>query len=146
MIHRFGYGAVIETEAILQKPEKETGPLPYFTVSEPDKTFSYRMGETERVYGLGENVRGINKRGWIYESRCADEPNHSEDRRALYSAHNFLVIDGKERFGVFLDYPGFLTFDVGFSRHDMLTITAADWNLDCYIITGTDVKDIVRLA
>lgn len=144
MIHRFGYGVVIETEAILQKPEKETGPLPYFTVSEPDKTFSYRMGETERVYGLGENVRGINKRGWIYENRCVDEPNHSEDRRALYSAHNFLVIDGKARFGVFLDYPGFLTFDVGFSRHDMLTITAADWNLDCYIITGTDVKDIVK--
>ena len=144
MIQRYGYGVVIETEAILQKPEKETGPLLYFTVSEPDKTFSYQMGETDRVYGLGENVRGINKRGWIYESRCADEPNHSEDRRALYSAHNFLIVDGEEQFGVFFDYPGFLTFDVGFSRHDMLVITADDWNLDCYIITGTDVKNIVK--
>ena len=144
MIRRYSYGAVIETGAILQKPEKETGPLPYFTVSEPDRTFSYRMGERDRVYGLGENVRGINKRGWIYESHCTDDPNHGEDRRALYSAHNFLVIDGQEQFGVFLDCPGFLSFDVGYTRRDTLTITAAGWNLDCYIMTGTDVKDIVK--
>ena len=144
MIRRYGYGAVIETEAILQKPEKETGPLPFFAVNEREGTFSYRMGERDRVYGLGENVRGINKRGWIYESSCTDEPNHGEDRRSLYSAHNFLVIDGEEQFGVFLDHPGFLTFDVGYSRHDMLTITAADWNFDCYIITGHGVKDIVK--
>ena len=144
MIRRYSYGTVIETEAILQKPEKETGPLPYFAVSERDRTFTYWMGEADRVYGLGENVRGINKRGWIYESSCTDDPNHSEDRRALYGAHNFLVIDGEEQFGVFLDYPGFLRIDVGYTRRDMLTVTAADWNLDCYIVTGTDVKDIVK--
>ena len=57
----------------------------------------------EKVYGLGENVRGINKRGWIYKSCCADEPNHLEDRTSLYASHNFLVLDGgKEQFGVFL--------------------------------------------
>ena len=144
MIRRYSFGTVIETGAIPQKPEKETGSLPYFTVSARDRTFSYQMEATDRVYGLGENVRGINKRGWIYESSCADDPNHTEDKRSLYGAHNFLVVDGKEQFGIFIDYPGFLAFDVGYTRNNELKITAADWNLDCCIITGTDVKDIVK--
>ena len=144
MIQRYRYGTMIETEAILQKPEVESGALPYFTVDEGKMTFSYTMAEKDRVYGLGENVRGINKRGWIYESRCCDDPNHTEDRRALYSSHNFLVLDGEEQFGVFFDYPGIITFDVGYTRINDLTVTVSDWNLDCYIITGTDVKDIVK--
>lgn len=144
MIRRYVYGKVIETEAILQKPEKEAGELPYFTVNEQEMSLSYQMADSDRVYGLGENVRGINKRGWIYESKCSDEPEHKEDRRSLYGAHNFLVMDGKEQFGIFVDYPGILTFDVGYTRRSELKITASDWNLDIYIITGTDVKDIVK--
>jgi alpha-glucosidase len=144
MIRRYVYGKMIETEAILEKPEACTGEFPYFAVNESDMSFSYEMEDAERVYGLGENVRGINKRGWLYESKCSDEPEHKEDRHALYGAHNFLVIDGKETFGIFLDYPGILTFDVGYTRYSELKITASDWNMDVYIITGTDVKDIVK--
>ena len=107
-------------------------------------TFFYQMDASDRVYGLGENVRGINKRGWIYESKCSDDPEHKEDRHSLYGAHNFLVVDGKEQFGIFIDYPGILTFDVGYTKHNELKITASDWNLDVYLITGTDVKDIVK--
>ena len=58
------------------------------------------------VYGLGEQVRGINTRGWIYTSDCTDEPNHREDTHTLYAAHNFLVFAEKEPFGIFLDNPG----------------------------------------
>ena len=144
MIRRYVYGNVLETEAVLQKSEKEQGQLPYFTVNEQEMTFSYQMDESDRVYGLGENVRGINKRGWIYESKCSDEPEHKEDRHSLYGAHNFLVLDGKEQFGIFVDYPGILTFDVGYTKRNELKITASDWNLDVYLITGTDVKDIVK--
>ena len=89
-------------------------------------------------------MRGINKRGWIYESKCSDDHNQLEDRRSLYGAHNFIVLDGKEQFGVFVDYPGILTFDVGYTRHSELKITASDWNLDVYVIEGEDVKDIVK--
>lgn len=144
MIQRYSFGNVIETEAILTKPESLKGPLPYFATDETSFSFSYEMEETDRVYGLGENVRGINKRGWIYESKCSDETNHSEDRRSLYGAHNFLIVDGKEQFGIFVDYPGILTFDIGYTRRNLLKITASDWNLDVYVITGENVKDIVK--
>ena len=144
MIRRYVYGKVMETEAIMEKRQCQEGTIPYFTVDEEKMSFSFSMEESDRVYGLGENVRGINKRGWIYESKCSDDPNHLEDRRSLYGAHNFIVVDGKEQFGVFVDYPGILTFDVGYTRHSELKITASDWNLDVYVIEGEDVKDIVK--
>ena len=144
MISRFSYGHVIETEAILRKPAIETGTLPFLTVDEASLSLSYSMDDNDKVYGLGENVRGINKRGWIYQSKCSDEPEHLEDRRSLYGAHNFFVMSGKETFGIFIDYPGILTFDIGYSRYGELKITASDWNLDVYVITGSDIKDIVH--
>lgn len=144
MIRRFVFGKMIETEAVLEKPVAESGEMPFLLVDEKTMTFSYGLETSDRVYGLGENVRGINKRGWIYESKCSDNPHHQEDTRALYGAHNFLVVDGKEQFGVFFDYPGIITFDVGYTRKNELKITASDWNMDVYVITGQDVKDIVK--
>ena len=32
--------------------------------------------------------------------------NHTEDKISLYGAHNFIVISGKQTFGLFVDYPG----------------------------------------
>ena len=144
MISRFSYGHVIETEAILQKPAADNGVLPLLSVDEASLSFTYSMADDDKVYGLGENVRGINKRGWIYQSKCSDEAQHLEDRRSLYGAHNFFVVSGKETFGIFVDYPGILTFDIGYTRYSELKITASDWNLDVYVITGSDVKDIIH--
>lgn len=144
MIRRYVYGEMIETEAILKKPEAEAGAIPYFEVSEEAMTFSYQMDADDRVYGLGENMRGINKRGWLYESRCADEPNHTEDRHSLYASHNFLVVDGKEQFGIFVDYPGIISFDIGYTKLNQMVLKVSDWNMDIYVITGENVKDIVK--
>lgn len=144
MISRYVYGSCIETGAVLKKPEIEAGSLPFFAVDEEKMVFVYEMGERDRVYGLGENLRGINKRGWIYESKCTDDPIHTEDKHSLYAAHNFIVVDGAELFGVFVDYPGILSFDIGYTKMEELKIQASDWNLDVYLITGTDVKDIVK--
>ena len=137
MISRYTYGNCIETEAVLKKPETEAVPLPFFVVDTKEMTLTYQMGESDRVYGLGENLRGINKRGWIYVSKCTDDPEHMEDKRSLYAAHNFLVVDGQETFGVFVDDPGILSFDIGYTKSDELKVKASDWNLDVYVITGT---------
>ena len=144
MISRYTYGSCIETGAVPEKPEIEAGALPFFVVDEEQMTLTYRMAEHDRVYGLGEKLRGINKRGWIYESKCTDDPNHMEEKRSLYAAHNFFVVDGSETFGVFVDYPGIVSFDIGYTKMEELKIQASDWNLDVYVITGMDVKDIVK--
>ena len=144
MIKKYSFGKVFRTESVAVSLEAQSGPVPFVAVDGQEMSFTYRMDPQDVVYGLGENVRGINKRGWIYESKCSDEPRHLEDRRSLYAAHNFLVVDGKETFGLFIDYPGILTFDVGYTDINVLRITASDWNLDVYVIDGDGPRDVIR--
>lgn len=144
MIQRFAYGQVIETGAVESKIDCANIEVPFVSVNAEQMTFSYIMSDKERVYGLGENIRGINKRGYIYVSRCADDPNHTEDKSSLYAAHNFLVVDGKNPFGLFFDYPGIISFDIGYTHMSNLDIKLSDWNLDLYVITGDSAKDITK--
>lgn len=100
--------------------------IPYLT-REPDG-FSYAMDPQDILYGLGENIRGINKRGWVYESKCSDDPNHTENKSSLYGAYNFMIVSGKATFGFFIDYPGKVTFDCGYTDLDTLRVIVAEEN------------------
>lgn len=146
MIKKYSYGSPIETEAVVQSIEREKGLLPYFKVEENQKNivFSYQMEREDIIYGLGEANRGINKRGWKYESICTDDPVHSEDKTSLYGAHNFLIFQGKDTFGVFFDYPGLVTFDIGYKNSDIAVVTPEDNNIVVYIIENESLKKIVQ--
>ncbi len=136
MIRKYRFGSPIETDSVVNKQDAEKGSVPYLNVKEEDGKliFTFEMSAEDAVYGLGENVRGINKRGWIYESRCLDDPNHRESSRSLYAAHNFLIVSGEKTFGVFFDYAGIITYDIGYTKLNEMTITAAEADLDLYII------------
>ena len=136
MIRKFTFGNPFPTEAVVETYPAENVTLPYFSIE--NGSFSCTLEPNAPVYGLGEQVRGINKRGWIYVSNCTDEPHHEETRRSLYGAHNFLIVGGETPFGIFLDYPGHLTFDIGYTDSNVLTITPEDWNLDVYLIESPD--------
>ena len=102
------------------------------------------MDEDDIVYGLGEANRGINKRGYCYISNCTDDPVHTEDKRSLYGAHNFIVVSGKRTFGLFFDYPSKLTFDIGYDREDTLKVSCENADLDIYVLEGENAYDIVK--
>ena len=142
MIYKKRYGQPFDTESVVGSflPMMET--IPYLT-KEPDG-FSYAMEPQDILYGLGENVRGINKRGWVYESKCSDDGNHTEGKSSLYGAYNFMIVSGKDTFGFFIDYPGKVTFDCGYTDMDTLRITVAEENYDFYIIEGESLTDIVH--
>lgn len=117
----------------------------YLNISKDDGfKITFNMGKSDIVYGLGENVGGINKRGSLYESFCADEFEHTQDKKSLYAAHNLVIVDGEFKFGLFVDHPGKVRFDVGFTNKNLLEITADDCNLNLYIIDGESVKSIAK--
>lgn len=174
MIRKYRFGNPFDTEAVIEEIKEEQGQVPYFTMSASESaaaavsveqsvlnilnkedleqihqvqtkvSLKYRMGKEDVVYGLGENIRGINKRGWTYTSYASDDPNHIESVRSLYAAHNFFIVDGSERFGVFLDHPGEVEFDIGYTDISEIRITPAYMDLDLYIIEGESLKDIVK--
>ena len=145
MIQKYTYGTPFETDAIVTSIPTSEGTPAYGTISaENGFSFTYDMDDNDVVYGLGESNRGINKRGYVYESNCSDQPNHTEDKISLYGAHNFLVISGKQTFGLFVDYPGKLKFDIGYTLSSQLKITCEDADLYLYVIEGETPYDIVK--
>ncbi len=145
MITKHTYGNPFNTEAVVEAvPNAEDAPA-YGSVSlEKGFAFSYTMAAQDIVYGLGEAIRGINKRGHLYVSNCSDTPDHLEDMASMYGAHNFLIIDGEETFGLFFDYPTAITFDIGYTLQDKLTVSCEEADLDLYVIDGENAYDIVK--
>ena len=145
MIRKYRYGTPFNTEALTEKIETTEGVLPYGEVSQEEGfVFTYIMDEDDIVYGLGEANRGINKRGYCYISNCTDDPEHTEDKRSLYGAHNFIIVSGKTTFGLFFDYPSKLTFDIGYDREDTLRVSCENADLDIYVLEGENAYDIVK--
>ena len=91
-----------------------------------------------------EANRGINKRGYCYISDCSDDPEHTEDKRSLYAAHNFIIVSGKQTFGMFFDYPSTLTFDIGYTRMDTMKVSCENADLNLYVFEGENAYDIVK--
>lgn len=145
MVRRYRFGSPMDTEAVVNRPELSTGEPVYF--EKCGNVLRHALSEQDLVYGLGENVRGINKRGWIYTSNCTDNPHHHEDTRALYSSHNFLIVDGAGHlpFGLFLDTPATVNFDVGYTVNSMLEIRIESDDYEVYEIEGETPAEIVTL-
>ena len=145
MIRKYVFGHPFETEAVVEEIAPSEGVPAYGEIkTDGEFVFSYKMDADDIVYGLGESNRGINKRGYRYVSNCTDEPNHTESKYSLYGAHNFIIIFGKETFGLFLDYPGTMEFDIGYTRQDELKVRCGDADLYLYVIDGESPYDIVK--
>ena len=143
MIRKYSFGEPFDTEAIVVGIEAAKGELPFFR-ADGEGNYYYNLNDRDIVYGLGEQIRGINKRGWTYTSWNLDNPNHCETTHSLYGSHNFLLVDGKELFGVFFDFPGKITFDIGCTRRNEMHVHANRNDMNVYIITGDSKKDIVN--
>lgn len=145
-VTKYTFGNPINTDAVLIYGEKiNRNEIEYLQVEESNGLkFTYIMSKEDMIFGLGENHRGMNKRGGIFESFCTDDPKHTPDKKSLYGAHNFFIVDGTENFGVFIDYPSKVTFDFGFNHKDFIEISIEDKNVDVYIIKEASNKKIVK--
>lgn len=145
MVKKYVYGNPFNTEATTLDIQEESGKPGYGKVStENGFSFTYVMSDQTKIYGLGQNVRGINKRGFEYISYCTDTPQHYEDAKSLYAAHNFIVIADKECFGLFIDYPSEVKFDLGYTVYNEIKITIKKADLFFYVIEGSSPYDIVK--
>ena len=144
MVKKYSFGNPIETDAVVKDIAETEWKEGVFR--KEGNSFHYTLRPGEIIYGLGENVRGMNKRGWRYVSECADNPNHCEHTSSLYGAHNFIMVgDGVQKTcGLFVDTPGRVTFDAGYTDIDELCITMEDGNYKLYLIEGASYPDVVK--
>lgn len=143
MIQRFSFGHPFPTQSVVLSLPAESGPVPFLT---PDGSgWRLTLSEQAAVYGLGEMPRGINKRGWHYITNNTDESRHSEDKLSFYGAHNFLLVrDGSTCFGLFVDFPGKVYYDIGYTRHDLFSFHTETPDYDLYLLSGGNENAICK--
>ena len=143
MIQRFSFGHPFPTQSVVLSLPAESGPVPFLT---PDSSgWRFTLSEQAAVYGLGEMPRGINKRGWHYITNNTDESRHSEDKLSFYGAHNFLLVrDGSTCFGLFVDFPGKVYYDIGYTRHDLFSFHTETPDYDLYLLSGENENAICK--
>ena len=100
--------------------------------------WQHRMLRDDMVFGLGENMHGINKRGFKYVSWCSDVPKQNEFTQSMYGAHNFIIIYGpkkKKCLALFFDSASRVTFDIGYTDTNLIKVTSEDTGVILYTIT-----------
>lgn len=147
MIRRFDFGSPIDTGAVIRRLDAENAPVPHFVtkVKESQVSFTLHLDADDLVFGLGESLRGINKRGHLYRAWNSDDFSHTENKASIYASHNLLLFSGKDKlFGVYFDDPGAMEFDLGYTRGDTAVITSENGDLSVYIIEAESLTAICK--
>ena len=143
-IKKYSFGAHAPTGAVTAQVE-EGDTLPYFSVQAEGQGTRFRcpLEKDDVVYGLGETMRGIDKRGGRYVSFNTDNPHHKQDMPSLYGSHNFIVIDGKKTFGAFFDTPARAVFEIDYGGSGEVNVLC-ERGVTVYIVEGESAHAVVR--
>ncbi len=147
MIRRYDFGHPYDTQAVVQQLPPASDPMPHFSVGQQDGQVTFRtpLCADDMIFGLGQSVRGINKRGHLYRAWNSDDFSHTENKASLYGSHNLLLFSGESGvFGAYFDDPGAVSFDLGYTRGDEAVITSENGDLSVYIIDGDSLTGLVK--
>lgn len=150
MVQKFTFGKPFDTEAVVQEIKASKGSLPFGIARKKDGGLCWTcpLFDGDKIFGLGETMRGINKRGYAFDSFNTDQPNQTETTQSLYGSHNFIIVFGKKTFGLFVDYPGRVKFDLGFSKSSELCVQTERAAADLYFFVpqkkSGSLKEIAR--
>lgn len=106
--------------------------------------FTRALAENDRVYGLGETTRGINKRDCRLISYNVDNSHHLPDTVSLYGSHNFIIVSGQEHWGFFFDTPARVIFDIDVTTPGVLSVQCDSANVAVYSVQGSSDKDVAE--
>jgi alpha-glucosidase len=105
--------------------------------------FNLKLSDEDVVYGLGQQIRGINKRGWKYISNNADDFDHTEGKNSLYGSHNLFMIGSDVNIGIYIETSGIVEYDIGYEKHNQFTFKPLS-GYKLYIVLGGEFNYISK--
>ena len=97
------------------------------------------LGVGDHVYGLGERFTAFVKNGQTVDVWNADGGTSSEQ---AYKNVPFYLTDAG--YGVFVDHPGHVSFEIGSEVVSRTQFSVAGERLRYYVVAGPDPKDVLR--
>ncbi|MCG0238909.1 MAG: DUF4968 domain-containing protein [Firmicutes bacterium] len=95
-------------------------------------------------YGFGQKVGPLDKRGQAMTMWATDEPLHTPGTDPLYqSIPFFLALREGRAFGLFVDSPARVRYDMAKTHPDRYEIVAEQDVLDAYFFAGPDPREVI---
>lgn len=110
----------------------------------PRTILTLKLQDEDKVFGLGTSLGSLNKRGKKYTLFNTDDSLHTPDKESLYGSHPFLIITGGTELSLFIDFPGKIIFDIGFTDRTTLKITIAARDFDLYLFDSGNKYQVIR--
>lgn len=105
------------------------------------------INEDSYVFGLGDKMGFLDKKGYYYESHSTDDPTHQDELYpALYKSINYILFENnKHYFSIFLPSTFRYTFDVCKTNLDKVIINNFDSANDLFLFLGNNPKEVTRI-
>ena len=145
MITKVTFGAPLQTDAITANVA-EAGSVAHFTAKPTGSgmEFTCPLHPDDIVYGLGETMGRVNKRGGRYISFNTDTAEHEETNPSLYASHNYLIIEGSIHFGIFFDTPARVIFEIDYRSSGLIRVICESGDLTVCQIEGDSAYAVTR--
>ncbi|WP_353946931.1 alpha-xylosidase [Streptomyces sp. HUAS MG91] len=100
------------------------------------------LGVGEQVYGLGERFTPFVKNGQVVDMWQADGGTSSEQayKNIPFSLH----VSPTGAYGVFVDHPGKVGYEIGSESVGQMQFSVEDQTLTYYVVAGPEPKDVLR--
>ncbi|MFW6252461.1 MAG: TIM-barrel domain-containing protein [bacterium] len=117
-----------------------------FTFGRSRIGIEFEIGEEERVFGAGERMGFLDKRGKRYLNWNTDDPAIRETTDPLYQTVPFFTRwrRGGRSTGYFHDYPGVSWMDFDSTSEGRIRLHQADNRLSLFLCPGPDLSEVVR--
>lgn len=96
------------------------------------------LGIGECIYGLGEKFTHFVKNGQSFDSWNQDSGTNSEQ-----SYKNIPFYISSNNYGVFINNPGRVSFEIGTQRVDKVQFSVPYEGMEYYVICGSSMKNII---
>ncbi|MCB2154503.1 glycoside hydrolase family 31 protein [bacterium] len=105
----------------------------------------YRLGQAERVYGLGETGENFDKAGVRYSFSNTDDPSHNP-RQNYYTEIPFSIHlrpDGTPPHAVFMDNPSRGHYDLGWSDPSVAAYRAGKGDMVVWLLFEDTIRELL---
>ncbi len=146
---RYQIGNPYPTESVIQKIPLENSieQLNDFKIHQSKEQVSLqrKLSPETAMYGLGQNMGPINRRGRKFRMFNMQARPQTPDCFAVNGPYSFLIIKEADTYlGILIDCPSEINFDCGFNNQKLLDITIESSDLDIYLINSSHLKDVLQ--
>ena len=115
------------------------------TSLDPSLSINLTISDNSRVFGLGDKMSSLDKKGYFYSSWNTDTSEHHDELfPSLYKTSNFLLnYSFSNYYGIYFNSTYRYNFDIAKTNLNIINVSSLKAKLDYYLFLSNEVSNII---